>query len=143
MKENSTYDPVVLEERLSGIERKLDSIMGLLTQFKVHGPWKDHELEYIKAHYSTKKTCDIAADLKRSISSVYEVVRKLDLNKKRKVLSPQERQFVIENFKSMRYSEIAQEIGISTSALKTQIHKMRQQGLMSYKFNKDKENAKS
>lgn len=63
MKENSTYDPVVLEERLSGIERKLDSIMGLLTQFKVHGPWKDHELEYIKAHYSTKKTCDIAAFL--------------------------------------------------------------------------------
>ncbi|MGB0869393.1 MAG: hypothetical protein ACPG6V_03795 [Flavobacteriales bacterium] len=136
---NSTpQESLNLDKRLSEIESKLDTIMDFLQQFKVHGPWKEEELEYIKAHYSSKKTCDIANDLKRSISSVYEVVRKMNLNKKRKILSPEERLYIIENFKSMKYSDIAKEIGITTSALKTQIHKMRSQGEMSYKFDKNR-----
>lgn len=138
MTNKSTNEAVNFEQKLTDLEAKIDSILDLLTQFKVHGPWKEDELEYIKAHYSSKKTCDIAADLKRSISSVYEVVRKLDLNKKRKSLTDEDKRYIIENFKSMKYSEIAKEVGLTTSALKTQIHKMRSQGIMSYKFDKNR-----
>lgn len=124
--------------RMDKIESKLDSILDLLTQFKVHGPWQEHELEYIKEHYDSKKTCDIAHDLKRSISSVYEVVRKMNLNKKTKRLTDEQRLYVVENFKTMKYADLAKEVGLSASALKTQIHKMREQGLMSYKFSKNR-----
>lgn len=135
-KTNLSYEE--MSSRLDKIETKLDSIHDLLTQFKVHGPWQKHELQYIKDHYDSKKTCDIAFDLKRSISSVYEVVRKLNLNKKTKRLTDEQRLYVVENFKTMKYADLAKEVGLTASALKTQIHKMREQGLMSYKFDKKK-----
>lgn len=137
------YDPttvIAINKRLDAIETSLKELVDLFhIQANSSSSWSRDELKQLKKLYSEGKSLDELSKLfNRPQSTIYSKVSVLGFKrgKKKGELTPKAKQFIKENYLSMTYVDIAENLKVGKTTVSNYIHKQIQLGNFKRKTNK-------
>lgn len=87
--------------------------------------YTNEEINYIKDNFENMTTKQLASNLNKKESSIYNAIRKLELKKQtHKPWSEEENDFLKENYLNMTNSEIAKKLGRSFNSISAQLDRL-------------------
>ncbi|MCE2504204.1 MAG: hypothetical protein J4G05_09140 [Chlorobi bacterium] len=84
--------------------------------------WSEDELEYLRKHYGITPVKELAVELERSMDAVEIKAGRIGLARKKRVLTPKEKSWVIRNLGKIAYLNMAKSLGVSPQVVQKIAH---------------------
>lgn len=118
------------EEELKTLQI-IESKMERDTQDHTHEQWDETQEEYLQKSYGYMDTEEIAENLGRTKSAVYDKARELDVSaveRSERTWSAEEEDYLRDNYEDQTAGEIAAALGKTESSVYSKVYRMRDKG---------------